>query len=383
MENIKMKVCSKCKRELPANSDYYFKKHDTADGYTNKCKECRGYKFTDKLTKIPKDGHKYCIKCNRELPSTNVYFPIDNTCKDGLRNVCRECGKDGHFMEEDYIPKRVWTDAENELFIKRYPYYTNEELIENFYSNETNKTLQNRAYRLGCTNLETEDTKNRRIQSQAEKMSGENSPLWGKPMSLATRKKLSESKKRFHKENPDFFKGRKVSKETRQKLSQWRKERNIWVGKNNPRHKDPLCGERNGRWKGGITSLYRELRSEIREWQKDSMECCNYRCIVTGDCFDHIHHIYPFRKIVTEVFENIKLDERSTTGDYTEKEFENIKKELHKLHNKYGCGACLRKDVHKLYHDLYGYMDNTPEQFQEFIIRFQLGEFDDVLKNCR
>lgn len=39
---------------------------------------------------------------------------------------------------------------------------------------------------------------------------------------------------------------RQLSKETRQKLSQIAKEKGLWKGDNNPRHLDPLFGERNG-----------------------------------------------------------------------------------------------------------------------------------------
>ena len=39
---------------------------------------------------------------------------------------------------------------------------------------------------------------------------------------------------------------RQLSEETRQKLSQIAKEKGLWKGDNNPRHLDPLFGERNG-----------------------------------------------------------------------------------------------------------------------------------------
>src|SRR5690606_28011545 len=115
------KICKKCTEELPFNTDYFFLKNGTKDDYDTQCKQCRGYKYTDKLSKIPKEGYKFCIKCDRELESSIIYFPPDKMCKDGLRNVCRECGKDGHFMEEGYVPKKWWSDEDTELFIERYP----------------------------------------------------------------------------------------------------------------------------------------------------------------------------------------------------------------------------------------------------------------------
>ncbi len=141
------KICIKCNRKLPANTDYFFLKKDTQDGFVNKCKECVGKKFTDKLTRILRDGYKLCIKCDRELPIDIIYFPPDKMCKDGLRNVCRECGKDGHFMEKGYIPRRSWWNEEEENLLKEvYSLYTNSELIKLYFPNETNKSLHDKAW---------------------------------------------------------------------------------------------------------------------------------------------------------------------------------------------------------------------------------------------
>ena len=40
------KIYSKCKRLLPLDSDHFNHKCDTKDGYTSRCKECLGRKFT-------------------------------------------------------------------------------------------------------------------------------------------------------------------------------------------------------------------------------------------------------------------------------------------------------------------------------------------------
>ena len=97
------KICSKCKRELPLDSDHFNHKCDTKDGFTSRCKECLGRRFTNHLTHIPKDGYKFCIKCGNELPISIQFFPPDKSCKDGFRNVCRCCGKDGHYMTAEYV----------------------------------------------------------------------------------------------------------------------------------------------------------------------------------------------------------------------------------------------------------------------------------------
>lgn len=108
---------------------------------------------------------------------------------------------------------------------------------------------------------------------------------------------------------------------------------------------------------------------------------CNYNCVITGKNFKNIHHLYPFRNIVNEVFDNLGLPIKSNVSDYTEIQFIKIKNELHRLHNYYGLGVCLIKPIHKLFHDTYGYTNNTCEQFLEFVNRFNNGEFNQWLNN--
>jgi len=57
-----------------------------------------------------------------------------------------------------------------------------------------------------------------------------------------------------------------------------------------------------------------------------------------------------------------------------------VKDKCLKLHYKYGLGVCIRKDIHELFHNLYGRGNNTPEQFKEFTQRYQNGEFTELLQ---
>lgn len=379
-EEIKLKKCSKCGRELPANTDYFYKKHNTKDGFTNHCKECHGKSFTDKLTHIPKEGHKFCKKCNRELPIDIKYFPPDKLCPDGLRNVCRECGKDGHFMEDGYIPKKWWTKEDEEFFKIVYSNYTAEELIEKYYPNMTPKQLWNKAYLLGIS-YKNEEVIKRGHKQQAEKISGENHPNFGKPMPEEIKRKLSLVKKGKFTGEENWWYGKKQSENHKRKLSISRKKIGIWKGDKNPRHINPLNGESNGRWSGGIKQLYYDLRDHLQEWKKSSMEDCNYKCVLTGGEFDNIHHLYNFKSIVDELFEKLNLPMYQTIGEYSEEQRDDIYKLLNELHIYHGNGKCLCKPLHKLFHDTYGYTKNSPEQFYEFEKRYKNFEFDYLLEN--
>jgi hypothetical protein len=378
------KICKQCNRKLPANNDYYFKNKRNKDSFSLTCKECEGYSFTTHLTKIPQDGHKFCIKCGREFPIDVIYFPPDKMCKDGLRNVCRECGKDGHFMKKDYKIKHYWTGDELELFIKRYPLYTSEELRDKFYPNLTEKQIWDTAYRLRILNndldlYKIEETKIKANIQKSEKMSGENSPLYGVPLSEERKRKLSLSKKGKYVGINNALYGISWDKNDKRRFLISERTKGKWSGDKNPRHINPLNGQFNGRWQGGIKQLYYDLRDHLQGWKRLSMEICNYKCALTNGKFDNIHHLYNFKNIVDEVFEELEFPLYKTIGEYSKEERNKIYNLLNKKHIEYGFGVCLCAPLHRLFHNIYGYTNNTVDQFKEFEIRYFSFEFDDLL----
>lgn len=379
LNNIDSKECTKCHRIFPATLDYFYKDKKTKDSLSFQCKGCLGKKSFLKEVVLPKDGYKFCIKCNRELPFTSQFFPVDKSCKNGLRNVCRECGKDGHFMEDNYIPVHKFSDEENNLFINIYPHYLNEEIINLYFPHETLKSLQDKAYRLNLH--KTKDTMLRKHKLHSERMAGCNAPNYGKKLSYETRRKISEATIGKYTGENNYWYGRKRSKEQTQQMTQRVKDSGAWIGNNNPRHIHPLKGEENGRWLGGRTQLYFDLRNHLQEWKQKSMEYCNYKCVITNTNFDNIHHLYSFRNIVNEVFINLNIDIKQTIGDYNEKTRQLIYNELIILHNKYGLGVCLKNNIHRLFHNLYGYSNNTPQQFEEFKQRYYNHEFNEIINN--
>jgi len=375
---VKAKKCSGCEREFPATKDYFNSDKYNTDGLTTQCKECRNKKKMFNLPK-PKDGYKFCKKCNRELEVDIKYFPPDKLCKDGLRNVCRECGKDGHFMKDEYIPKQWWSDEKEELFIKVYPYFTNEELIELYFPEETRKGLTDKAFKMGKIN-KTYETSRRADKQQGLKLAGDKNYNYGKHLPEETRRKISIARKgKYVGENNPLYGVKWDKDDKRRELISLRKK-GVWKGDKNPRHINPLNGELNGRWAGGIKELYYDLRDHLQDWKKSSMEECNYKCVLTHGEFDNVHHLYNFKNIVYELFEELKLPMLKTIGEYSEEERDLIYNLLHNKHKYYGNGVCLCKSLHKLYHDTYNYSNNNKEQFEEFCIRYRNFEFDDLLE---
>ena len=369
---MEQKICTQCKRELPANTDYYFMKLGKLN---NRCKECCGRHFTNHLTHIPKEGYAFCKKCDRELPHTMQYFPEDKSCKTGLRYICRECNPSyGRFLNDDEEPHRAWTDDEKKLLKEVYKNYTGRELQIKYFPTRSIRSLESMADIMGVSG-KTEETK-QRARSFSSKIVSEK--LKGRDLGQEWRDKISATKKEYYKTHDGWWKGKKRSPEQCKAISKRMKGK--WAGDKNPRHINPLNGELNGRWKGGILDTYVELRSDTKDWFNESMEFCGYKCVITNGEFDNVHHTTAFRDIVEQVFELTEIKVRPKVCDYEEDEFKELRSTLKDLHSIYGYGACINKDVHKLFHDNYGYTKFSPFDFLDFIYRIDIGEFDSWFK---
>lgn len=127
-------------------------------------------------------------------------------------------------------------------------------------------------------------------------------------------------------------------------------------------------------------TLNKLVRGRISEWKKSSMKKCNYRCIVTGSKSFEIHHLYPVNRILDDVFTKNKNLEYKNFDEYTTDELDNIISLFIDEHNKYPLGVCVRKDIHELYHSLYGKCNNTPEQWYMFIEDLKSGKYKDKIE---
>ena len=143
-------------------------------------------------------------------------------------------------------------------------------------------------------------------------------------------------------------------------------------------HYESAIGANSNNWKGGISPLNNFLREFLSDWKKESMVNCHYKCVITGDKFDVIHHLYPYNKILQETLDECRLPVYPLISNYTNEQLELLKYTIIKNHYKHPLGVCLRQDIHNLYHHIYG-DDNNLEQFEEFAKKYYDGEFDEKL----
>lgn len=133
-------------------------------------------------------------------------------------------------------------------------------------------------------------------------------------------------------------------------------------------------GSGNSWWKGGATEISLMGRNNIANWKKQSMMSCNYKCIITGEPFDNIHHLYGFNLIVRDALKNLNMVYDEKRNNYTEEEMLLISSEINRVHDLHPLGVCLREDVHDLFHKMYGVGDNTPDQWFEFVEKINSKE---------
>ena len=154
----------------------------------------------------------------------------------------------------------------------------------------------------------------------------------------------------------------------------------------------PLCGIQEQRRKLGIYYLNKDysnyeniakfLRGHIQEWKNKSMEHCNYQCVLTRSKNYAIHHLYSFNMIIKEVFEELDNMGKLKTNnieDYSKDELDYILKVFVEIHNNYPLGVCVRKDIHDLFHRIYGSGGNTEIQWTRFIKDYKNHKYDNEL----
>lgn len=116
---------------------------------------------------------------------------------------------------------------------------------------------------------------------------------------------------------------------------------NLLRGRNCPEcHRRKFCGENNPRWNSDLTTEDRETGRnypDYKEWRESVFQRDNYTCQVTGKKGRLVvHHIYSYDK-----YKELRLE----------------------LDN----GITVLEEVHLQFHSIYGYGNNTLEQWNEFL----------------
>lgn len=109
------------------------------------------------------------------------------------------------------------------------------------------------------------------------------------------------------------------------------------------------------------------IRKRNREWKKESARSCNYKCAITGERFQAIHHLVGLNLILQETLNELGYEDNVGIDDLDQDTLERITQYFFVVQNRYPLGVCLTEKIHKQFHDEYGYGNNTVEQFTDFL----------------
>ena len=126
-------------------------------------------------------------------------------------------------------------------------------------------------------------------------------------------------------------------------------------------------------------SLSKYIRGHIWQWKKDSMKKCNYKCVFTGSKDFQIHHLYGVSNILNDIINKYKIVIKNNINDYSDDELKYILEKFICEQSKYPLGVCVKKEVHVMFHSLYGQYYNTPEQWYQFEKDYTNGIYNNII----
>ena len=118
------------------------------------------------------------------------------------------------------------------------------------------------------------------------------------------------------------------------------------------------------------------LRGNIYDWKLKSMQECNFQCVLTGSKDFHIHHLYNFQYILNEFCSSYDFNLDADINTLSKEEQNKLIFTFNDFHNKFGLGVCVSKDLHILFHHIYGRNLNTPKQWNEFMDNYRKGKYN-------
>lgn len=112
------------------------------------------------------------------------------------------------------------------------------------------------------------------------------------------------------------------------------------------------------------------INAHNADWKKRSMLACGYRCVLTNGTFNDIHHLYSKNLILNAVLDRLSIPYDVDINTLEDETKQRLLDEFFVEQDKHPLGVCLRGDIHRAFHVLYGFGNNTPEQFYKFAEAF-------------
>lgn len=126
-------------------------------------------------------------------------------------------------------------------------------------------------------------------------------------------------------------------------------------------------------------SLNKYLRGQLQKWKVQSMEQCNYQCVLTGSKDFQIHHLYPVNRIIEDIFTKYELVQKEKYEEYTQEEIDEILDKFIYEQSLHPLGVCVETSLHTLFHNKYGKYNISEIQWNEFADNYKNGVYDNEI----
>lgn len=120
--------------------------------------------------------------------------------------------------------------------------------------------------------------------------------------------------------------------------------------------------------KSGYNDLAEYIRGRLIPWIRQVKCNNNFTCALTGKKSNIVvHHIRGFNLILNEAIDQINFPIYDNVSDYQDEQLDQIFNIFYSLQESYKDYICVTESVHKQFHSIYGYGNNTEEQWEEFV----------------
>lgn len=119
------------------------------------------------------------------------------------------------------------------------------------------------------------------------------------------------------------------------------------------------------------SDLSQYIRCRLSPW-KDSIRISNnYTCALTGVRTNIIvHHIRGFNLLLNETIDTLDFPIYAHMSEYNQQQLDELLDMFLQIQDIYQAYICINEDIHKQFHHLYGYGNNTQEQWDDFVNKY-------------
>ena len=120
--------------------------------------------------------------------------------------------------------------------------------------------------------------------------------------------------------------------------------------------------------RSGYSGISEYIRGKLIPWTKQIKQDNDFTCSITGVRTKIIiHHIRGFNLILDEAIKQINFPIYNSISVYSDEQLDELFTVFYNLQEAYKSYICITESVHKQFHSIYGYGDNTETQWNEFI----------------